>query len=385
MYSRENKKALIVSMIRKQAKILRFDISKLTNLSPAGVGIIIDEMAKQGILKQRDKNIKFSKRKGVLLELNPDYGYSVGVEFNAETISSSVLDFTGKEVISLNMQVDKENDKFTIVKKIKEIIHQSIEGSKVPFNKVFGIGIGVPGFLYIEKGISVFYGPIPEWKDVPLKDMLSVEFSCPIYFEKNLSTIALGEKWFGSAKEFDDFVCMVIRGTGVGMGIIADGKIFRGSNENAGEFGHIIVDRSGPKCICGNRGCVEEFASNSAIVRNFQKLNPDLKELTIEKIIDLALSDNENAVEVLREGASALGIAIGMVVNIISPKNIIILGKLSKVSNLILPVIEQTINHKAFLYPKDKSNINIIFSEIKENIGALGAAMIVLENHKGRW
>ena len=225
--------------------------------------------------------------------------------------------------------------------------------------------------------------------------MPHLEFELPIYIEKNIRTMALAEKWFGQARNIDNMVCIGVR-SGIGLGIIVDGKLFSGVSESAGEIGHITVDRTGPKCMCGNRGCLQELASGRAIVARIKKrmkngesskidklVKRNRGEITPEIVIQAAKSGDHAALEIIKETGEYLGLAIADVINLFNPELIILAGSLVSAGELILNRIRETVEERALEVPRKAAKIAL--SELGDNIGALGAAALIMCESEKVW
>lgn len=392
---RGTRKLQILNIIRRSGAVSRHDIAKVTHLSKGTVGEAVDDLLHRGFIREIGLGESSGGRKPVLLELKPEAAYAIGVDFEATSIMAVVVDFTGNLIASVKGKIETEDDKLTIVRKIIESIHQVIDKSGISTEKMLGIGLGVPGLIDSRKGISISYYSLPGWRDVHIGDLVRLEFELPTYIEKNMRTMALAEKWFGQARNVDNMICLGVR-SGIGLGVVVDGKLFRGVSESAGEIGHMTVDRTGPKCMCGNRGCLQELASGRAIVARIKKrmkngesskidklVKGNWKKITPEIVIQAAKSGDGIALEIAKETGEYLGLAIANIINLFNPELIILAGNLVSAGELILSRIRETVEERALEVPRKV--VRITLSELGDNIGALGAAALIMCESEEVW
>ena len=385
------KRFMILNLIRHNGSISKFDIAKATHLSKTTVGYIIDKLIERGLIKEKRLGESSGGRRPVLVELNSEVGYAIGLDFEANHIWSVMVNFKGEIIASAQGKIMAEDDKLTIVKKIIDTIHKVIDKSKIENNKILGIGIGAPGLIDSKRGISISYYTLPNWRDVYIGDLVRYEFELPIYIEKNIRTMALAEKRFGRARNVDNMICIGVR-SGMGLGIVINGTLFKGVSESAGEIGHITVDKTGPKCRCGNRGCLQELASGHAIIRRLRKqlkngrsskvdrmVGRDWERITLEEIIQAAKEGDELALDILAETGDYIGIALANVINLFNPELIILAGYLVEMGDLVLEPIKKTVKERAL--EVSQKNLRIELSELGDSISALGASALILSEN----
>ncbi len=266
------------------------------------------------------------------------------------------------------------------VKKIFEVYKKS---------DFIGIGIGFPGKVDIETGIVTSAPNFRNWKKIQVRKSLE-SYKLPIFIDNDANCAALGELYFGSGNNLENFI-MVTLGTGVGGGIIINKKLFRGESGGAGEIGHITIDYSGPKCKCGKHGCVEAYAGNNYIKqRTIQKLNeyPDslilklvdhnLEAIEPKIINEAAKKGDELAIKILKETGYYIGIGLANIANTLDIKTFIIGGGTSGAGKTLLDAIKQSIkNHGIHDIVRD---VRVIQARLKNKSGIFGAASLVLSS-----
>ena len=255
--------SVILDIIRKNKHISRAEVAKISKLNPSTVSNITRELIKTDILKEMGIGTSILGRRPIKLSLNPDGPCVIGVEVAGDKITTLMTDLEAKIIARAKIDIDKRENGKVIMKETIKRIGEVIEKSEKDKSKIRGIGMGVTGSIDAVTGIALF-SPNIGWRGVPIKKLIEEEFGIQTFVDNDVKAMALGEYRFGSAKGNRDLVCMNI-GEGLGSGVIIDGKIYRGANWVAGEIGHIILDLNGPRCRCGNRGCLEAFVSGQAM------------------------------------------------------------------------------------------------------------------------
>jgi len=223
------------------------------------------------------------------------------------------------------------------------------------------VGIGVPGIIDMKTGMVRESPNLPGWSDYPVRDEIEKRLGAPVILENDANVAAFGEKWLGVGRQVGD-MAMLTLGTGVGGGIVLDGKIWHGMTGMAGEFGHMTVDPEGQPCGCGNRGCLEQYASATAIVRMAREAiaagdAPGLTkaaisdlELSAQEIYNLAIRGDEQAVWIFRKVGRALGIALAAMVNGLNLQMYVIGGGVCSAWDAFSPTIFEELRQRSTVY-----------------------------------
>ena len=240
---------------------------------------------------------------------------------------------------------------------------------------VVAASIMVPGPVDSAKAVVLQAPNLPSLINFELKAELQKRLGWPVFLENDANAAAVGEMWLGAARGCTDVVCVTL-GTGVGGGVILNGKLWRGSHGAAGEIGHTPVDPfSGLKCKCGNTGCLELFASATAIVRMARELG--MKELTAEEVYKAGRHGNELALSVFKRFGMYLGIALANLINLIDPQIIVIAGGAVNGWDLFAEEMYRQVRERAFRATAQQ--VKIARAECGDNAGLLGAARIALQ------
>jgi glucokinase len=241
----------------------------------------------------------------------------------------------------------------------------AIRGLAAKFSKagnLQGVGIGVPGIIDQQTGMLRESPNLPGWSDYPVKEEIERRLGAPVILENDANAAALGEAWLGAARDTHE-VCMLTLGTGVGGGIVLNGRAWHGMTGMAAELGHITVDPNGPKCNCGNYGCVEQFASATAIVRMAKEaihtgLAPELARAEITSgaefgakvVYNLAIQGDKPAQQVLEKAGWALGIVLAGLVNALNLRIYVIGGGVANSWSAFAPAMFAELQRRSFVY-----------------------------------
>jgi glucokinase len=314
--------------------------------------------------------------------------YSIGVDLGGTNIVCAIVNYQGKIINRLKVPTLAERGKEATIKRIIETIHENIVQSTIAPGDITGIGIGAPGPLDVKRGMINFAPNLPGWRDVPLRKILEDEFNMKVVLENDANAAAWGERCFGAGQGVNNLVCFTL-GTGIGGGIIIDGKIYHGSNYGAAELGHMTVNKDGPRCNCGNYGCLEAYSSATGIknrIKNRIKegiksefLNFDedklFESLRLKSIFEAARKGDKLTKSVVEEAISYLGIAIANIANILNPEMVVLVGGITNEGEKLLIPLKGEVKKRAF-YSNYKS-LKIVIGELGGNAGVLGAAALL--------
>jgi len=314
--------------------------------------------------------------------------YSIGVDLGGTNIVSTVVNYQGKIVSRLKVPTLAERGKESTIKRIVETIHENIVQSTIASGDIIGIGIGAPGPLDVKKGIINFAPNLPGWRDVPLRKILEDEFNMKVVLENDANAAAWGERCFGAGQGVNNLVCFTL-GTGIGGGIIINGKIYHGNNYGAAELGHMTVNKDGPRCNCGNYGCLEAYSSATGIknrIKNrikegmkskFLDFDEDklFESLRLKSIFEAARKGDRLTKDIVEEAISYLGIAIANIINILNPEMVVLVGGITNEGNKLLIPLGEEVKKRA-LYSNYKS-LKIVIGKLAGNAGVLGAAALL--------
>jgi len=381
--------AIILDCLRLNAPLSRADISSRTGLNRSTVSSIVNELVKGGLVRETEFQKDKLGRPGLSLELAPNGACAIGVQMGVDFISVMLANFVAEPIWSKRIALDSTIDQASFVKSLGDLIQQALTQARRRKSKPLGIGVGVPGLVNLQEG-KIALAPNLGWHDVPLREMLVKRFDVPVFVENDANASALGEYYFGIARQVNDFIFLTAD-VGVGAGIILNGKLFRGNSGYAGEVGHMSFDPNGEMCGCGRRGCWESQVSPRSAIKKIQatlqkngtaSIIRDLTQNRIDKItFDLVLQAAQSrdplALDTLQEVARWLGLGIANLVNAFNPELIVLGGALARASEILAPIIETTVEQNALRQPHE--SLKIAVSAYGAEACVVGAAAIVLD------
>jgi len=377
-------RSLVLQTIRAHSPISRIELTELTTLTPTTITSLVDEFIKYGLVKEIG-NIKGGVgRSRTLISINSEAYYVLGIDLARTSISAGIVDLAGNLLTVKRVSSDLNQHFPVTLNTLEETIHSLLdEISSQIKEKIIAIGIGSPGPLSPSKGVIISPPNFTGWSNIPLKEIMEREFGLPTFIENDAKACALGERWFGCCKNTDNFVYLAV-GTGVGAGIIIDGDIYRGEGELAGEIGHTTIDINGPRCSCGNYGCLEIYTSVISLIDRIEK-EEGLKSLirdghieTLSSFYRSAREGNIRAVEILNDYCFWVGVGVVNIINTLSP-SAVVLGREALIngSDLIIPRVEKVVTERSFFITSQQTRI--LASSIGQDTGVIGAATIALQ------
>ena len=251
-----------------------------------------------------------------------------------------------------------------------------------------GAGVGVPGPVDFNRGLPMSPPIMPGWDGYPVRDTLARELGCPVVLDNDVNVMALGEQHAGVARQAQDFLFVKI-GTGIGCGIVANGRLYRGVDGCAGDIGHIRVEEFGPTCACGNTGCLEAFAGGAALARDATAAaragrSPALAArlaangvVTAADIAGAVAEGDAQAVQLIRDSGRRVGQVLAGLVSFFNPGLIVVGGRVTGLGHALLAEIRGVTYRRSL--PLATGHLPIVLSELGDQAGVIGAARLVSE------
>ncbi len=314
----------------------------------------------------------------------------IGVDLGGTDIKYGVVAEKG-EVLhkgSLSAQVNLGRE--AILQNINRAVEKSLAYADKRRIRITGIGVGSPGTVNLQTGrIEGSCPNLPQMVNVNLKEWLSNHFTFPVCVDNDANVMALAEFKFGAAKGYKDALCLTL-GTGIGGGIILEGRLFHGSNFAGAEFGHMSICHNGRKCNCGGIGCLEMYASAPAMVRDAKRLlrrsrksvmrrlvRGDLDRLTTKVIFQAEKEGDALASTIISQACAYLGAGIASAVNLLNPEVVVIGGGVSKGGQSFIRRIEKEVKRRAF--PSATKGLKVVKAKLGNDAGFIGAAILCAE------
>ena len=343
----------------------------------------------------------------------------IGVDLGGTQVRAALVQ-DGKLLSRIGYLTQDEDGIEAVMRRIKDAILEAAQQGGVLLEKVIGIGIGAPGPLDSRTGILFAPPNLHGWHNVPLRQILYDEFHLPVYLGNDANLAGLGEHMYGAGRGVKDMIYVTVS-TGIGGGVIIGGQVLEGVSGTAGEIGHMTIDIHGPRCNCGNTGCLEVLASGTAIARRAAEAIEEglgegmlavVRELAAKKsplvdeaghsrfspktevaplpeaaqvdaavVVEAARRGDHVAAGIMHRAAENVGVGVVNLIHLFNPALIVIGGGVSKAGPLLFNPIEQIVRERAMEVPRKA--VRIVRAELGENVGLLGAAANVLQHYIG--
>jgi len=311
-----------------------------------------------------------------------DKKYVIGIDLGGTTINSALGDLEGNIICTRSILTNKQKGVQHIKDNILNSIQYLIEKSAVSEDEILSIGIGAPGPLDIAKG-EIIWTPNLPFKNFNIVNHIKDRFNVPVYIDNDANVAAVGEFVFGAGQDINNMIYITLS-TGIGGGAILNGKVYRGSSGNALEIGHMIIDKKGPLCNCGNYGCIEAISSGTAIVKKVKHLlekgvYSSLKKydnITCKEVFEEYKNKDKLCEHIIDEAIEYLGICIANVINCFDPEIIVIGGGISKVGETLFNKLNKVIEKKTFdnMY----RNTKVVPAKLGSHSGVIGALLLAM-------
>jgi glucokinase len=311
----------------------------------------------------------------------------VGVDLGGTNLRAAIVNTDSGDFINLKQVPSRaEEGHDAVMQRMVRLIKDVIRLSPYDESQIGGIGIGAPGILDLENGVVLFLPNLPgTWPNVPLKHIIEQGVGLPTRILNDVRAMTLGEWTFGAGRGVDTMACFAI-GTGVGGGLVINGKLHLGIGGTGGELGHQIIDMNGPPCGCGSAGCLEAFASGPAIAAMGvkavmqglttsigEKADYDLNKISTKLIAEAALEGDTIAKSIYERAGFYIGIGVSNVLAIVGPRKVVIGGGVSQAGDLLLEPIRRTVFERVHIMPVEQ--VEIVPAALGVNAGLIGAAI----------
>ena len=362
----------VLNVLRENVSASRAELSRKTKLDAKTITNIVRGLLKEDLAEDIGFNESGGGRPSEKLSLKTSSNLCVGVDLGSTHVTCALVDIRGNILQSHSYEIVKNEPKRSIINKIILLIDKCSRNTAR--KNLRGIGLGMPGLFDRRTDILVYAANLPRWKNVPIKKILKNRFKLPVYIENCSRIMTLAEMWYGKCKNMKDFVFLDL-GYGIGCGIVNNFELQLGTDFNMGEIGHMVSDMNGKKCGCGHRGCLETIASGRAIAEEYNEQSGSTG-ITAEEVVYKAQQGDKKALKIINKSGKYLGMAVSNLINILNPAVVVLGGKLSKAGNVLLDPMTDTI--KEYAYSGSLKHLKIVRSELGDDAGALGAAVLVL-------
>jgi predicted NBD/HSP70 family sugar kinase len=382
--------AVTLDLVRRTPGISQVELADAAGLTPQAISKIIIRLLRLGLVTARTGPARGEGRPRSQLTVVPDAAYAVGMSIDRNGWRVVMADLAGRTVISKSGRFSRIPGPERLMDRLAERVHTGLDAEGIPRDRVLGAGIGIAGPLDHRRGVVTAATNMPGWVDVPLAGIASKRLGMPVVVDKDTTAATIGEYW--RSPHPDAATLVVYVGTGIGSGLVLDGRVYRGAHTDAGEFGHMVLDPNGPRCACGRRGCVEAVSSPAAVVDRYARKGDGARSPAREpiawnadvqhefgRIAALARAADESATAALDGAGRLLGAAIANAVMLLDVADVILTGPMAAVAGTVYAEgvragLAESMRHSP------RSEVSFSLSTTNSDIVALGAALLVLGN-----
>jgi predicted NBD/HSP70 family sugar kinase len=369
--------SIVLNLIRERQPISRVDLARLTHLKQSTITSIVNSLLGEQLVYEADRGDSSGGRKPTLLRINGNRSVAVGIAVGVRNTEIALGNFNGEILASCAIRTGK--DPRQLLPRMLERVDELLRQHGTPQSQLDGIGVSLPGLIDRSDG-KIIYSANLGWRDVEVGACLRRHYDCDLIFEDDMRSAGLAEIWFGSLASLQQYhIVNVTVNEGIGTAIVIGGHLYRGASLGAGQFGHVSLFPDGPQCDCGNRGCWELYASDTATVDRYLRYSGKEQHAprpTVAKLADLAAAGDRAAIRALRRAGYYLGLGIAVLVNALNPEMIVIQGEISRAWNLAEPEIWDVV--KARTLTRNYSSLRLEPSSLKANPSLIGAISLVV-------
>ncbi len=318
----------------------------------------------------------------------------LAIDMGGTKIIAAIISAIGKVISEERYPTLADEGHQSVIDRLFSAIDSLVNLNSMKPSQLGSISIAAAGGINLDRGLVTISPNLPGWSDIPLRDIVQERFHISTFLVNDASAAALGEHRFGVGRRVDNLIMLTV-GTGIGGGIIINGELYNGSCGSAGEIGHMTIDINGPRCACGNTGCLEVLASGTAVareaVRRIEKgeksslvdvVQGKLQDITAENVGAAAQGGDILSLDVISTAATYLGIGMVNLVNIFNPEMIVVGGGMAKLGDLLLNPGRQMVNQRAF--PISAQAVRIETAQLGDEAGLFGAAVFAREEKARR-
>lgn len=377
----------LLRRLRDDGPISRAELAEAFQLSRSKLAIEVDRLTDMRLVESPGLAASRGGRRSAIVGLSSSLRF-LGIDIGATSVDVAVTDARMRVLEQISEAVDVRLGPDAVLSVVLDLVGK-LRASGVAVD-VHGAGVGVPGPVSFRDGVPVAPPIMPGWNQFPVRSVLSQHLGCPVQLDNDVNIMALGEMHAGLARQVQDLLFLKI-GTGVGCGIVVDGKVYRGASGSAGDIGHIRVDDDGPVCSCGNVGCLEAHFSGAALARDaVVEARAGRSELLADRlaatgtltgadVAAAAAAGDAAAVELVRRGGNRLGLLLAGLVSFFNPDMVVLGGEVATgLGHPLLAELRSVVYRRSL--PLATGNLPIVLSELGPQAGVVGAARMISDS-----
>ena len=358
----------VTSLLYDKGAKSRTEIAKHTDLTRPTISNITAKLLSAGLIEEVGVGKSTGGRKPTLLDINEEFGYVMAVKIESGRVITGLYDLRTNKIAGNRTRYPEHPDPEKVLRYIEEDY-----GTYSTLKDIVGVGIGVSGL--ISNSGEITFSPILNWKEFPLGEELESKLSLPVTVDNDVNALTLAESWLGAGKDYEDILCVTV-GEGIGAGLMIDGGLYRGFLGGAGEIGHITLDPDGPRCRCGEKGCLEALASDYYLEQEMERRG--LTPSTTENLARMAEDGEAEAIDVFQKMGYHLGIGVKNLVNTLNPEAVVLGGERTSEADYFMPAMEkEVLNHS---FPQEARELKMVKAELGKEGWLIGAAILSIRN-----
>ncbi|MCL2003683.1 MAG: ROK family transcriptional regulator [Oscillospiraceae bacterium] len=353
----------------------RSDLGRACGLTRAAVSDHIREMIADALVYETGSSRKVVRgRKPILLEINPSYAYFGGIYLSRSVCRYGITDLKGNTVASGSLDEMAHMRPNAVLDTVSARLLEMAEENRISPEKLAGIGVSVPGPVNTADGVILIPPKFGEWHRYPICQMLTSRTGRPVYVENNAAACTLAELHFGAGRTYESFLYLLVD-SGIGGGIVVGGRRLMDRNGFGSEIGHTSIQTDGRYCDCGNRGCLERYASIPTVLRDY--FAPEEGVTGWAQVVDMAEEGDKRCCEVIEHVAEYLSTTLITFINALEPQAVVLSGDLRYRPARILALISKRIQERSMM--RDWRRVEVLASELDGSSDLLSAANIAID------
>ncbi|MEC3997683.1 ROK family transcriptional regulator [Actinacidiphila sp. DG2A-62] len=361
----------VVRAVRLAGSLTQAEIARSTGLSAATVSNIVRELRDNGTVQVTPTSSGGRRARSVAL--SGDAGIVVGVDFGHSHLRVAVGNLAHQVLAEQSEPIDVDASASEGFDRAEQLVGRLVESTGISRGKVLGVGLGVPGPIDVETGTLGSTAILPGWIGINPRQELADRLGVPVQVDNDANLGALGELVWGGGRGVKDLAYIKVA-SGVGAGLVIDGRIYRGPGGTAGEIGHITLDESGPVCRCGNRGCLETFTAARYVLELLRGSHGE--GLTIPKMVQLGREGDPGCRRVIGDVGRHIGMGVASLSNLLNPSRVVLGGDLAEAGELVLGPIRESVSRYAI--PSAAQRLSVMPGALGARAEVLGALALVL-------
>ncbi len=366
-------RAGVLRVLREEGPSSRAQIARRTSLSRATVSSVVADLQRAGLVVETEAPAAGQLgRPPSLLRLDSSAGAALGIDFGKRHLRVAAADLGHRVLAERTVEIDPDHDAAHGIEQAALLVDEVLDEAGLDRAGVLGVGMGLPGPVHQPTGELGSATILPGWVGVRAHEAMSERLGMLVQVDNDANLGALGELTWGAARGLRSVVYLKVS-TGIGAGLIAAGRLYRGAGGTAGEIGHTIIDPFGPVCRCGNRGCLETIAGSQALL---ELLRPARGALTLAEMLSAAHTGEAAARRVVTDAGTTIGAAVASVCNLLNPELVVVGGDLSAAGELLLAPLRDALARATIASAAD--DVRVVAGVLGERAEVLGAIALVL-------